>query len=138
MIFREVLPKKSFWYLDTTDTTDVGNTGYEARRLLTRSLTADGNGPPSHTNIIIPINRYSFFEELEDKMLVPMQLQFNITLNEDNEFIHTANGVEAGRIVIDKFELWLPKLIPRDSMASKYQLQQQPVVIFRFQHPLIM
>ena len=73
--------KNSFWYLDTTNTTAVGNTGYEASRLLTRSSTADRNGPPSYVNIIIPINRYSFFEELEDKMLVPMQLQFKITLS---------------------------------------------------------
>ena len=48
-------------------------------------------------------------------MLVPMQIQFNITLKEDGELIHMANGTDAGRIVIDKFELWLPKLIPKDS-----------------------
>ena len=30
-------------------------------------------------------------------MLVPMQLQFEITLNDDGELIHMANGTDAGR-----------------------------------------
>ena len=46
-------------------------------------------------------------------MLIPMQIQLNITLNEDDEQIHKANAVAASRKVIDRFELWLPKLIPR-------------------------
>ena len=79
-----------------------------------------GTGGAKHINVIIPLNRYSFFEELESKMLVPMQIQFNVTLNEDNELIHLANGTDAGRIVLDKFELWLPKLIPKDSMYSNF------------------
>ena len=49
-----------------------------------------------------------------------MQIQFNITLNEDNEAIHMANETDAGRIVLDKFELWLPKLIPKDSVYSNF------------------
>ena len=53
-------------------------------------------------------------------MLVPMQIQFNICFNEDNELIHIANGTDAGRIVINKFELWLPKLIPKDSLYSNF------------------
>ena len=47
-------------------------------------------------------------------MLVPMQIQFNITLNEENELIHMANGTDEGRVVLGKYELWLPKLIPKD------------------------
>ena len=34
-----------------------------------------------------------------------MQIQFNITLNTDNELIHMATGTDAGRNVLDKFEL---------------------------------
>ena len=29
-----------------------------------------------------------------------------------------ANGTDAARIVIDRFELWLPNLIPKDSLYS--------------------
>ena len=107
--------------MDTNDTTANNNIGFES--------------------MIIPLNRFSF-EKLESKMLVPMQLQFNIALNEDNELIHMANGTDNGR-------LWLPKLIPKDSMYSNFVnafmkeskwkylrefiLQQEQVVIFKFQ-----
>ena len=80
--------KNSFWYLDTEDTTANTNTGFEARRLLTKASTdavvAQGG---QNVNVIISLNRYSFFEELEGKMLVPMQLQFNIEIANDDELI---------------------------------------------------
>ena len=62
--------KNSLWYLDTDDTSNNTNAGFEALRLLT---VANKN-----VNLIIPLNRYGFFEELEDKILVPMELQFEI------------------------------------------------------------
>ena len=69
---------------------------------------------------MIPLNRYSFFQELERRMLLPMQLTIELTLNEDNELIHMANGVNVGRVVIKRLYLWLPRLIPKDSMYSKF------------------
>ena len=62
--------KNNLWYLDTDGTTADTNTGFESRHQLTITN--------QDVNVIIPLNRYSFFEELEDKILVPMQLQFNI------------------------------------------------------------
>ena len=54
-------------------------------------------------------------------MLVPMQLQFNIELNSDDELVHKAHGVAAaGRVVINRFILWVPRLTPRDSMYDKF------------------
>ena len=67
--FSRSVAKNSFWYLDT-------NAGFEARRLQTQAANNDGTGGPKNINTIFPLNRFSFFEELEDKMLVPMQLQF--------------------------------------------------------------
>ena len=103
--------KNSLWYLDTDATTADTNLGFEARRLITQA----GNA-----NVIIPLNRWSFFEELNDKMLVPMQLQFNIELNSDDEMIHKAHAADAGRVVINRFILWVPRLTPRDSMYDKF------------------
>ena len=50
--------KNSLWYLDTSHeiTNTNQNTGFEARRLLTT-----GN---NDVNVIVPLNCYSFFEEL--------------------------------------------------------------------------
>ena len=82
--FSRSVAKESFWYLDVTaaDMTAAGNTGFEARRNLTKRV-GEGGGvedAAKYINVIIPLNRYSFFEELYDKMLVPMQLEFNIEL----------------------------------------------------------
>ena len=96
---------------DTDATTANTNLGFQARKVLTQA----GN-----INIIIPLNRWSFFEELNDKMLVPMQLQFNIELNSDDELVHMANGVDDARVVINRFILWVPRLSPRDSVYDKF------------------
>ena len=112
--------KNSLWYLDTDGTTTADNIGFEARRLLTKAARDDAlNVGGKDVNTILPLNRWSFFEELNDKMLVPMQLQFNIELNSDDEMIHKVHGVAAGRVVINRFILWVPRLTPRDSMYDK-------------------
>ena len=103
--------KNSLWYLDTDATTANTNSGFEARRLLTTGL--------NDVNVLIPLNRYSFFEELESRMLVPMQLQFNIHLQNDNELIYQAAG-DVHRVVVNRFLLWVPKLIPKDSLYDKF------------------
>ena len=103
--------KNSLWYLDTNNTTANTNLGFEARRLVTQA----GNA-----NVIIPLNRWSFFEELNDKMLVPMQLQFNIELNSDDELVHKAHAVDPARVVVSKLVLWVPRLTPKDSLYDKF------------------
>ena len=103
--------KNSLWYLDTDNTTADTNLGFEARRLVTQAGDA---------NVIIPFNRWSFFEELNDKMLVPMQLQLNIELNSDDELVHKANAADAARVVITKFILWVPRLTPKDSLYDRF------------------
>ena len=118
--FSRSVAKNSFWYLDTDTTTANTNAGFEARRLQTQAVQNNGNGGAKNINVIIPLNRFSFFEKLEDKMLVPMQLQFEIALNDDGELIHMANGTDAGRVVVNRFLLWVPRLTPKDSLADKF------------------
>ena len=112
--FSRSVAKNSLWYLDSDYRIANANqnTGFEARRLLTT-----GN---SNVNVIIPLNRYSFFEELNDRMLVPMQLQFNIDLQNDDELLQKAAAADGGRVVIDRFLLWVPKLTPKDSIYNKF------------------
>ena len=118
--FSRSVAKNSLWYLDTDGTTTNTNTGFEAHRLLTQANNNNGGGGAKDINVIIPLNRYSFFEELENKMLVPMQLQFNIELNNDDELIHKAQGADNGRIVVNRFLPWIPKLTPKDSLYDKF------------------
>ena len=107
-------------YLDTDATTANTNIGYEARRLLTKAARDDALNVGRDVNVLIPLNRWSFFEELNDKMLVPMQLQFNIELNSDDEMVHKAHAIDPARVVINRFILWVPRFTPRDSMYDKF------------------
>ena len=116
--FSRSVAKNSFWYLDSIDYTVItdGNgdeLGYKTRRRLT---AAD-----SDVNVIIPLNRYGFFEELNDRLLVTMQLQFEINLQNDREFIHKLAGADDGRVVINRFYLWVPKMVPTDSMYDEFR-----------------
>ena len=107
--------KDSLWYLDVDNTTADTNSGFLARKLL---MTDADN--LLNVNAIIPLNRYSFFEELEGQILVPMQLEFNITLQNDDELIFKAAAAAAGRVVLDRFLLWVPKMTPKDSLYDKF------------------
>ena len=49
-----------------------------------------------------------------------MQLQFTITLNNDDELIYKADVAANGRVVIDRFLLWVPKMIPKDSLFDRF------------------
>ena len=107
--------KNSLWYLDTDATSDDTNTGLESTRLLTANR--------AHVNTSIPLNRYSFFEELEGRILPPMDLQFEIELTPDAEVLYGA--VDTLRLVIDRFYLWVPRLEPKDALMTKFISEYQ-------------
>ena len=103
--FSRSVAKNQFWYLDSDATTvtdgNATNVGMRARALLSHE------GETVQT--IIPLNRYSFFEGLSDRLLPPMQLEFEIVLQDDREMIFQNDGT-ARRIVVRKLELWVPQL----------------------------
>ena len=103
--FLRSVAKNQFWYLDSDDTTatdnNATNLGMRARALLSHAGEI--------VKTIIPLNRYSFFEGLSDKLLPPLQLEFEIILQNDEEIIFQ-NNAKARRIVVRKFELWVPQL----------------------------
>lgn len=99
------MPKKQFWYLDSDDitvTSDAAtNDGIKQRGLLSHGGAT--------VKTLIPLNRYSFFEQLWDKLLPQLQLDFEIELQGDNEMIFQ-NDATGRRIVVRRFELWVPHL----------------------------
>ena len=103
--FARSVAKNQFWYLDTTDSnvtaTAATNQGSRQRGLLAHA------GQTVET--LIPLNRYSFFEELSDKLLPPMQIEFEIELQSDAELIWQNDGTDR-RVVVRNFELWVPML----------------------------
>ena len=81
--FSRSVAKNQFWYLDSDATTDTdGNTTNVGMR--ERALLSHGG---LMVQTIIPLSRYSFFEGLSDKLLPPMQLNFEIQLQNDQEMI---------------------------------------------------
>ena len=97
--------KSQFWYLDT-DATNVTaaaptNTGIWQQGTLSHGgLTVE---------TIIPLNLFSFCEELSDRLFPPLHLEFEIVLQDDDEMIFQNDG-KGRRIVVRKFELWVPQL----------------------------
>ena len=52
-----------------------------------------------------------------------MQLELNMQLQDDNKLVYRAHGIDGdalARVVFTKFQLWVPKLSPKDSMYDKY------------------
>ena len=93
--FSRSAAKNQLWYLDTDATTvtaeDATNAGMQQRALLSQE------GETVQT--LLPLNRYSFFEGLSDRLLPPMQLEFEIVLQDDREMIFQNDGT-ARRIVV--------------------------------------
>jgi len=77
--FSRSVAKNHFWYLDSEATTvtdaNATNLGMRARALLSHG------GQIVQT--IIPMNRHSFFESLSERLLPPIQLDFEIDLQDD-------------------------------------------------------
>ena len=103
--------RSQFWYLDTAEDVVLdNNTGIAVRAALTKRVSEAGTAAGNAARIvetIIPLNRYSFFEDLQDKILPPMQMEFNVTFQDDAELIWQNDGT-ARRVVIRNCELWVP------------------------------
>ena len=98
--------KNQFWYLDEDATTVTDGNATNKGGIRSRALL-------SHEGLmvktIIPLNRYSFFEGLSDRLLPPLQLEFEIELQNDEEMVWQNDGT-ARRIVVRNLELWVQQL----------------------------
>ena len=84
------------------------NKGFAARKVL---LGASGE-----VNCEIPLNRYSFFEELHDKLLPNVRIELQIEMENDKNLIWRGDGQTdaAGttyRLIITRLQLYVPRMI---------------------------
>ena len=90
------------------------NKGFAARKLLL--------GTSAEVNCEIPLNRYSFFEELQDKLLPNVKIELQIEIENDKNLIwrgKLADGNDppadaAGtsyRLIVTRLQLFVPRLI---------------------------
>ena len=88
------------------DNTDY-NKGFAARKALL--------GTSTEVNCEIPLNRYSFFEELQDKLLPNMKIDLNIEIDDDKNLIWRGGAADAAgtsyRLIIRRLQLFVPRLV---------------------------
>ena len=80
------------------------NKGFAVRKALL--------GDSATVHCEIPLNRYSFFESLDDKLLPNTKIELNIELESDGNLIWRSNaaGNADCRVVITRFQLFVPKI----------------------------
>ena len=90
------------------------NKGFDARKLLL--------GTSAEVNCEILLNRYSFFEELQDKLLPNVKIELQIEMENDKNLIWRgilADGTnppadapgESYRLIVTRLQLFVPRLI---------------------------
>ena len=78
------------------------NQGFAARKALL--------GTSSTVNCEIPLNRYSFFESLENKILPNTKIEITFEIENDNNLIWRDGG-NACRVIISRLQLFVPRLV---------------------------
>ena len=83
------------------------NKGFAARKVL---LDAS-----AEVNCEIPLNRYSFFEELQDKLLPNVRIELQIEMENDKNLIWRVGAADAAgttyRLIVTRIQLYVPRLI---------------------------
>ena len=95
-----------FYYLDTNRNAEerpdkaAYNKGFGARKALL--------GTSATVNTEISLNRYSFFESLEDELLPNTRVEFNLEIESDGNLIWQA--ADDCRVIITRMQLFIPRI----------------------------
>ena len=83
------------------------NKGFAARKVLL--------GASDKVNCEIPLNRYSFFEELQDRLLPNVRIELQIEMENDKILIWRTGAADAAgtsyRLIVTKIQLFVPRMI---------------------------
>ena len=76
-------------------------------------------------NCEIPLNRYSLFEALKERMLPDSRFELNLEFESDNNLIWRGNNNTECRVIITKLQLFIPQStmitkIPLKSLLNEY------------------
>ena len=108
-----------FFYLDTNRSAEerpaqaAYNKGFGARKALL--------GVSSTVNTEIPLNRYSFFESLEDELLPNTRIELNYEIESDGNLIWQA--ADNCRVIITRMQLFVPRITFNLEGQSLYMSQ---------------
>ena len=83
------------------------NKGFASRKVLL--------GTSAEVNCEIPLNRYSFFEELQDKLLPNVRIELQIEMENDKNLIWRTGAADAAgttyRLIVTRLQLYVPRMI---------------------------
>ena len=107
-----------FYYLDKTRNANIAEFALNATPVVT-GRNANYNkgfalrkalvGASATVRCEIPLNRYSFFESLEDKLLPNTKIELNIEIESDNNLVWRTGGEDC-RVVLTRLQLFVPRL----------------------------
>ena len=130
-----------FYFLDTTTHSDgikyskrevqhtknADGTGAEGESVMLQNINATYNkgfaarkqllGTSTEVNCEIPLNRYSFFEELQDKLLPNMKIDLDIQSDDDKNLIWRGDRANADapgtsyRLIIRRLQRFVPRWV---------------------------
>ncbi|PFX14748.1 hypothetical protein AWC38_SpisGene21072 [Stylophora pistillata] len=82
------------------------NTNYNEGFAKRKVLLAAG----AKNNIHLPLNRFGFFESLEEQLAPNAKVTIEVTLEKDANVLFRTNAAGAGRYIVTKFLLWVPRI----------------------------
>ena len=102
------------WAKDTTDKAEDDNEGFKFRHdyIIESVERAENKG---NFSFKIPLKHFLGFCEDYKKVLYGMQQKLTLTLANNNNVIFRANGVDEGKVVINKIRWFMPHVIPSDA-----------------------
>ena len=144
--FAESVASNEFYYLDTTNSPNRNkyltrqvqhrrnndNTGWTPRIFIENENTTYNAGFDKRKkqlensrifNCEIPLNRYSLFEALKDKMLPDSRFELNMEFESDNNLIWRS-GNDVCRVIITKLQLFIPQSTMITKMSPKSFLNE--------------
>ena len=120
----ESIATNEFYYLDKTRNAHateftINNTNVTGGANVVKGREANYNkgftirraliGNSANISCDIPLNRYSFFESLEDKLLPNTKIELNIELESDGNLIWRTGGNDC-RVILTRFQLFVPRI----------------------------
>ena len=144
--FAESVASNEFYYLDTTNSPNRNkyltrqvqhgrnndNTGWTPRIFIENENTTYNEGfdkrkkqlyNSRNVNCEIPLNRYSLFEALKDKMLPDSRFVLKMEFESDNNLIWRS-GNDVCRVIITKLQLFIPQSTMITKMTPKSYLNE--------------
>ena len=129
--YAEKTASNEFFYLDTSRNAEEREFEVSGTNQLAKRRTEYNNGfalrkallvVSAKVNTEIPLNRYSFFEMLENELLPNARVEINFEIESDGNLIWQA-GANCRVVTITRMQLYVPRITFNSDGQSSYMSQ---------------